>query len=535
MRLLGSLAAIGVGLSIPIASPAQSKPQAPGPTSPTATNEGREGRTSDGDEAQTTTLLRTIKDQALLEDLEQFRSLLKREWMLSNLNDADFDAAIDAIAREAPGGLTLVELTTRLQRVLAMGRDGHAAMGQLSVAMQAAPGVRPNFLIDLDGDGYTAYLAQPAGEGAVHPAYDHRFVPLRPGYPRLLALDGKPMAEWVRGASPFICKRTDLGVRWRAMRLLQELPFVRREMQRPESPTIRVRLASRDGSDEIEIDAPTNLYQRWHTPVPKPPWRVLDGNVGYLWIDNPAGGAVERIIRAMPELRDTKGLVIDLRDNPGGAGLETLQLLAPYLLPPDSPRIAVGQVVRWRGDRWYTNTGEVSATAEGLSAEGRSFLADFERKFEPKWQPPAGRATEARTVFLVRPEAEPDLFPYNHERWPDAFPYPAPVVVLFNHRCFSAAELVLAGLAELPGVTLVGTATTDGGGGSPRDFRLRHSKLDVTLSGSVFVRRDGRPIDGRGIGPDVVVEPDADDYLGDRDRMLERAVEVLEEKIRTRG
>lgn len=532
MRLLGSLATIGVGLSIPIAFPAQSEPQAPEPASPTAT---AEGRTSGGDEAQTTTLLRTIQGQALLDDLEQFRSLLKREWMLSNLNNADFDAAIDAIAREAPKGMTLAELTNRLQRVLAMGRDGHAAIGQFNLAMQTAPGVRPDFLVDLDGDGYTAYLVGPAGEGAIHPTFDHRFTPLRPGYPKLLSIDGRPVSEWVRAASPWISKGPDPGVRWRAMRILQELPFLRREMHQPESPSIRVRLASRDGSDEIEIDAPTTPHQRWHFPVPRPPWRVLDGNVGYLWVDNPAAGVVEMIIRAMPELRDTKGLVIDLRDNTGGAGLETLQLLAAYLLPPDKPRIAVGQIVHWRGDRESTNTGEVSTTTDGLSAEGRSFLADFERKFERKWRPPAGRDAEPRTVFLARPEAEPDLFPYNHERWPDVFPYSAPVVVLFNHRCFSAAEIVLAGLAELPGVTLVGSATTDGGGGSPRDFQLRHSKLDVTLSGSVFVRRDGLPIDGRGIAPDVVVEPDADDYIGVRDRMLERAVEVLEEKLRTRG
>jgi len=54
------------------------------------------------------------------------------------------------------------------------------------------------------------------------------------------------------------------------------------------------------------------------------------------------------------------------------------------------------------------------------------------------------------------------------------------------------------------------------------------------LSKSVFVRPDGTLIDGRGIVPDYVVEPDADYYLGRRDRMQERAIEVLKKKIDAR-
>jgi len=318
------------------------------------------------------------------------------------------------------------------------------------------------------------------------------------------------------------------------MRILQELPFLRRELHVPDAPTIRVRLASPDHKEEVEIDAPTSAHQRWHFAVPKPDWRILDGNIGYLWVQDPASGGAETIIRGMPKVRDARGLIIDLRDNGGGAGLDTLQIVCDYLLPPDRPRIAVGEIVHWRGDRWHTNTGEVSANTEGLSAEGRRFLTAFEQRFERKWQPPEGRATESRTVFLARAEAEPDLFPYKIDRWPKAYTYTAPVVVLFNHRCFSAAEIFLAGIREVPGVTLVGSAATAGGGGSPEFHRLRHSGLDVILSDTVFVRRDGTLIDGRGIAPDVVVEPDADSYVSARDRMLERAVEVLEEKIRVR-
>jgi hypothetical protein len=518
-------------LAVP--APAQQEPGEPRP--PGAAAEEPKEQAPKTTEAHTpATLGRAIKGSPLLDDLDQFRSLLNREWMLSNLNDADFGAAIDAIAQDAPAGMTLAELTIRLQRVLAMGSDGHAEMGQFSGAMQTVRGVRPDFLIDMSGDGYTAYRVEHAAGGPVNPALEHRFVPLKEGYPHLLAIDGKPIAEWVRAASPYIYKGPAPAVRWRAMRILQELPFLRREMGLPDAPAIRARLASPDGEAEVEIEAPTNPYQRWHFAVPRPDWRILDGNIGHLWIKDPASGGAEAIVRGMPELRDTRGLIIDLRDNGGGAGLDTLQLICGYLLPPDHPRIAAGRIIHWQGDRWSTNTGEISTETEGLSAEGRRFLEAFERRFERRWQPPKGRPTESRTVFLARAEAEPNLFPYNHDRWPKSSPYTAPVVVLFNHRCFSAAEIFLAGIREAPGVTLVGSASTAGGGGSSELYRLRHSGLDVILSHAVFVRRDDTPIDGRGIVPDVVVEPDADYYLGGRDRMLERAVDVLKEKIHAR-
>jgi C-terminal processing protease CtpA/Prc len=64
--------------------------------------------------------------------------------------------------------------------------------------------------------------------------------------------------------------------------------------------------------------------------------------------------------------------------------------------------------------------------------------------------------------------------------------------------------------------------------------RGRHSGLDVILSQSAFVRSDGTLLDGRGVMPDVVVEPDADYYVGKQDRMLEKAIDVLKGKIELR-
>lgn len=477
---------------------------------------------------------RVLKGQPLLDDLTQFRGLLKTEWILANLTDADFDSAVDAVAKDAPAGMTAAELTFRLQRVLALGADGHAMIGQFTEAVATIPGPRPDFLIDITGDGYTAYRIESEPLGRVNADERHRFYPLKAGYPHLLAIDGVPMAKWVEAAGAYVCRRPGSGRRWRAMRILQDLPFVRRELGLPNPPTIRVTLASADRKSEVEIDAPTIKFQRFHFPVPKPDSRTTDDNIGYVWISDPSSHGAGVMVREMPKLKGTRGLILDLRDNEGGAGLDTLQLAAAYLLPRDRPRRAVGEIVHWQGDGWATNTGEVATDHKGLSAGGRQVVADFQKAIKRTWQPPKSRATESRTIFLARPEAEPTLFPYNHERFPKTHAYTAPVVVLFNHRCFSAAEIFLAGIRDVGGVTLVGNAPTAGGAGSGKWHSLTNSGLKVVLANQAFVRADGTLIDGKGVEPDVVAELDADYYLGGRDRMLEKAIEVLKAKIAAR-
>ena len=133
--------------------------------------------------------------------------------------------------------------------------------------------------------------------------------------------------------------------------------------------------------------------------------------------------------------------------------------------------------------------------------------------------------------MLARPEAEPDLYPYNLENFPrDAiYHYDKQVVVLFDNRAFSAAELILAGLAELQGVTLIGTRTTAGGGGSPAEFLLTNTGLEFQVCNRVFLRRDGHLIDGCGVRPDICIEPEPEYFLGQEDRMLKRAVKFLSE------
>jgi hypothetical protein len=472
---------------------------------------------------------RLLDGQAIRQDLEQFRSLLKHEWILGNLNKADFAAAIEALARDAQHPMTLAEFELRLQTILALGEDGHAGMSGLLPALRSISGTYPDVIIDVSGDEYVVYRIEDLPNGPINSRYKYRFRAIEKGFPYLVAIDGVPIEQWVSAASRYVPTGPPSAIRWRSMYLLPYLPVFRQELGLAERQTIPLTLQSLDQQRLIETQAPTFAYQRSHLKVPKPDWRIIN-RFGYIWVRNPASGGCEVILEAMPKFRETEGLIIDLRGNTGGAGIDALLFLAGYLLPPDSPRLIVGQVMQWKGTKWnVTNLFATDPADAGLSADARKLVKAFMEKPLESWLPPEHRPTERRPILLARPEAEPNLFPYNLEQFPkDAiYHYDKPVVVLSDNRVFSSGELLLAGLAEISGVTIIGSKTTAAGGGTSTEFRLEQSGLAVRLCDRVFLRADGSPIDGRGISPDIRIEPDAEYYFGQRDRALERAVEFL--------
>lgn len=485
---------------------------------------------------------RMLNRQEALQDVAQFRDLLKREWMLANLNDANFAAALDQVERGIGDRRSVAELTLQLHRVLCLGRDGHAQMQNLLRAFDTVKGVNPKFILEPCGDRYIAYLPEHVAAGRVNPNISHRFVLLKDGYPYLESIDGVPIETWIKAVDPYVPRAPELARRFHCTRYLTlRLPFFRRELKLPPSPTVRVRLVSQNGADKIDLDATfTGAYS--HLNVPKPDWEILDGNIGYLSLPTPAGDVTAMIVAIMPKLRSTKGLVLDLRGNQGGAGTENLRFMASYLVSPNQPHVVAGQFVRWKDARktgWMNGTfldldgldDESRASSRGLTDHGRAALSEFATQHPLAWKPPTHRETATAYLLLSRLEAEPAIYPYNQALFPqDTYYYDKPVVVLFDHRCFSAGEIFVAGMRSLPNVTLIGTPTTACGGGATGSFTLANSRLNVWLTNMVYASADGQLLDGIGIRPDIVATPEVGYYLGTSDRMLDKAIEVLKGK-----
>lgn len=163
--------------------------------------------------------------------------------------------------------------------------------------------------------------------------------------------------------------------------------------------------------------------------------------------------------------RGAKGLILDLRNNPGGFLEVAVQLAG-----------------------WFIDRGEVVVTQRFKSGEDRVFRS-------------SGNA------------ALKDF----------------PTVILVNGGSASASEILAGAVRHYTDAVLVGEQTF--GKGSVQElFTLKdNSQLKITIA--QWVLPDGTIIDGKGLTPDVEVKITEDDINAGRDPQLEKAIEILREKI----
>jgi len=111
--------------------------------------------------------------------------------------------------------------------------------------------------------------------------------------------------------------------------------------------------------------------------------------------------------------------------------------------------------------------------------------------------------------------------------------YTNSVVVLINGSTFSAGEFTTEMLKQLPNVTAVGDTTGGGGGASPNyspetvgEFKLPSGKW-ISIPSGYIERFDGLTWEWIGIAPDIRVEQTEADIKNGRDKQLEYAINML--------
>jgi len=80
-------------------------------------------------------------------------------------------------------------------------------------------------------------------------------------------------------------------------------------------------------------------------------------------------------------------------------------------------------------------------------------------------------------------------------------------------------------MKQIPTVTILGD-TTGGGSGAPEYFSLPSGR-QIRISLKDFRRYDGIPYEWNGVPPEIRVEQTEEDIKHQRDRQLERAIELL--------
>jgi carboxyl-terminal processing protease len=107
--------------------------------------------------------------------------------------------------------------------------------------------------------------------------------------------------------------------------------------------------------------------------------------------------------------------------------------------------------------------------------------------------------------------------------------YGAPVALLVNDITGSAADLFACYLRSARRVVTIGS-TTHGNLSGVAAYAVMPCGLVVRISNGYICDASGNPIEGRGNPPDITVNPTIADFLAGKDPVLEKAAAVLSQK-----
>lgn len=197
-------------------------------------------------------------------------------------------------------------------------------------------------------------------------------------------------------------------------------------------------------------------------------YNLID-SVGYVYIGSFTKEITEEGIRAVLNyFRDTKGIIIDVRNNTGGN--------------------------------------------DGYSQTVANHFFDHKRKVEIKHYKSGPGHNDFRSVDQY---FEPD----------DGLGILKPTVLLTNRACFSACNSFVGWMSSLPHVSIVGD-TTGGGGGTPYFSELPNGWI-YRYSANKSYRPDGLNMDD-GIPPDHYVTMRKRDSTNWKDTLIEFALDLID-------
>lgn len=443
-----------------------------------------------------------LASSAIRKDLAELTGMIRDRFAYADANNYDYEGALSALASSADGNLTPAQLGYKVHQILANFIDGHA---------WAAP-------YQLNA-GHLPLILEPLGERIVTVKAD-RSALLAEDHPYLASIDGLPISEWLAAARKIVPIGTPQYTHFRSVRHLYDVQHWRSVLNLPLSSTCVLGLTDEASTAVVErevslVDEPLEM-SRW----PSGGSRILDGNIGYLRLRRMNAEAVEEIRTWMPRLRHTDALIVDVRDNTGGLRTPLLELFAWLADPAAEPLVgSVGAYRRWSG----FDADHLSARY--MIASGDPRLTDAQQaaitRFQASFQPEADLHDERFSAwhYLVLPQTATLANPA------DISHYDRPVTVLQNEKCFSAVDIFLGALRQLPNVRLFGVPSSGGSAYGVR-HQLTESGVTLRLGSMISFQPDGSLYDTRGINPDVCHQPRPEDFTADggADSTLEAAL-----------
>ena len=213
----------------------------------------------------------------------------------------------------------------------------------------------------------------------------------------------------------------------------------------------------------------TNNYLKNDFKTSGPAIYTIQNNVGYIYYGSFRNDITEaEVDKMMNEMKNTKGLIVDVRNNTGGKSANVDKLFQRFIT--EKKLVKYEQIKDGPGHN------------------------DF---------------LEPDPYYL-----SPAISFYNH-----------PVCVLTNRSCFSACNDFVLYMSGLANVTLVGDQT-GGGGGIPHDFILANGwKIQYTATSTLSPEKLSIE---NGILPDVNIGISSIEETNGKDPILEKAYQLLQ-------
>lgn len=436
--------------------------------------------------------------------LEIFKDILVHRFAYLHANNANWEQSLSELAERLP--LPPDQFSFGLHRIMAQFIDGHASVSGGTDLLQL-PGNLP-FLIEPSKNRFVAF-------------YENRQSLLHDDFPYITHIDGIPLKKWVQVCEPFLVKGSPQYRTRHALRQLRHLNSCRLQLDLPITSELVVTLQNQAGSESTTLTLPisnqTPAYGKWpRTDITAS--SILDENIAYLRLPAMNDAAVQAIATWMPKFSNTKGLIIDVRDNGGGSRRALLDLAAWFIEKEDAPHVAsVAAFRKWDGFAHDHLKARYMARVQSpqWSDADRTAIKNFSNQFKPEWQPDPAAFSDWHYLLLTQPANRP---PYT---------YTKPVVILQNAKCFSATDIFLGALKGWKAnITLLGTSS---GGGSALSIRHRITEqIQIRCASMASFQSDGLLYDGNGITPDLIIHPEPESFLhGSTDTQLKAAIELI--------
>lgn len=409
--------------------------------------------------------------------LNESRKVVDDYWsfLIFKVGAFDIPGMVARLRPEAEAATTPDACADVLDRFMASLRDGHA---NLTYFPGRTPTVVPR------GIRLKRFKDRILLPGALRPRQRLYVIEANTGRPELervpvgtevLSIDGKPVQEVLDDVEARTSASTAWGLEHWTDRYLLEGPAdtdVKLGLRLPDGATLDLVLP-RPRRYQNEKDA-EDFWRVYGDTVTLVTWKRLGDGFGYIKF---VSFAYERAVRefdaALDSLRDSRGLVVDLRDNGGGLGGVVSDLVGRFF----KKQVQVARYI----------------------------------------------IREPRKEYVIR-----DLAPWiaDKRKWT----YAGPVVLIVDAGCFSACDIFTNAMDENNRALVLGATATGGGSASPVGGPVfpEWEGVSIRVSYLIAQRKDGSHIESRGVRPHVMVEPTLQDYVAGRDPLLERALEALQ-------